>query len=376
MTDERKIDPMTLIANDSAIQAKRETVDLPDGDPIRAKVEELTAHIASQDAYRDYYKTMRGGICPEDLIFRRHEEVKRFAKIRELILERKHKTVLDLGCLDGWQLLNLAASGIKGVGVDLCKSALDVGWERAKKWGFNDLLFIESAIEDFNIIWAAPSAASAKGMLNFDAVIISEVLEHVLDPVACMRTAANHLAPGGIVYVSVPATPIPHHGKLEDAREHLRVYSEQDIIDVAKAAGLHRVVDHEIIPEQDQGVEFANRTISFRRATVSISCGHVTGGWTPLQEDSLGGSEEIIVKVAESWARQGHDVTVYKNGPDGGEEINGVTYLSRDQAPKADQDVLILFKSLEQMHIPANVKMFWTTDLPNQIGRASCRERV
>ena len=365
MTDERKIDPMTLIANDSAIQAKRETVDLPDGDPIRAKVEELTAHIASQDAYRDYYKTMRGGICPEDLIFRRHEEVKRFAKIRELILERKHKTVLDLGCLDGWQLLNLAASGIKGVGVDLCKSALDVGWERAKKWGFNDLLFIESAIEDFNIIWAAPSAASAKGMLNFDAVIISEVLEHVLDPVACMRTAANHLAPGGIVYVSVPATPIPHHGKLEDAREHLRVYSEQDIIDVAKAAGLHRVVDHEIIPEQDQGVEFANRTISFRRATVSISCGHVTGGWTPLQEDSLGGSEEIIVKVAESWARQGHDVTVYKNGPDGGEEINGVTYLSRDQAPKADQDVLILFKSLEQMHIPANVKMFWTTDLPN-----------
>ena len=376
MTDERKNDPMALIVNDSAIQAKRETADLPDGDPVRAKVEELTAHITSQDAYRDYYKTMRGGICPEDRIFRRHEEVKRFAKIRELILERKHKTVLDLGCLDGWQLLNLAASGIKGVGVDLCRSSLEVGYERAKKWGF-DLCFVESSIENFstennypgNSILGMdedthPSFVDC-GMGKFDAVIISEVLEHVLDPVACMRTAANHLAPGGIVYVSVPATPIPHHGKLEDAREHLRVYSEQDIIDVAKVVGLYRVVDHEILPEQDQGISFANRTISFRRATISISCGHVTGGWTPLQEDSLGGSEEIVVKVAESWTRQGHDVTVYKNGPDGGEEINGVTYLSRDQAPKADQDVLILFKSLEQMHIPANVKIFWTTDLPN-----------
>ena len=371
MTDEHKIDPMDLIAKDNAIQAKRETSGLPDGDPIRAKVEELTAHTASQEAYRDYYKTMRGGICPEDHIFRRHEEVKRFAKIRELILARKHKTVLDLGCLDGWQLLNLAAAGIKGVGVDLCPEALEVAKERAKKWGF-ELGFLESPIEEVEI-FAGPTGVPLENIQStngcryilFDAVIISEVLEHVLDPVACMKTAARHLVPGGIVYVSVPATPIPHHGKLEDAREHLRVYSEQDIIDMAKAVGLHRVVDHEIIPEQDQGMSFANRTISFRRATVSISCGHVTGGWSPLQEDSLGGSEEIIVKVAESWARQGHDVTVYKNGPDGGQEINGVVYLSRDQAPKADQDVLILFKSLEQMHIPANVKLFWTTDLPN-----------
>ena len=308
MTDEHKIDPMDLIANDRAMQAKRETADLPDGDPVRAKVEELTAHTASQEAYQDYYKTMRGGICPEDHIFRRHEEVKRFAKIRELILARKHKTVLDLGCLDGWQLLNLAASGIKGIGVDLCPEALEVAKERAKKWGF-DLAFIRSSIEEFDAetdcqqdpIWYQRmhewyekyGAGYAKGKpgvppypMRFDAVIISEVLEHVLDPVACMKTATRHLAPAGIVYVSVPATPIPHHGKLEDAREHLRVYSEQDIIDVAKAAGLYRIVDHEIIPEQDQGVEFANRTISFRMATISISCGHVTGGWSPLQEDS------------------------------------------------------------------------------------------
>jgi 2-polyprenyl-3-methyl-5-hydroxy-6-metoxy-1,4-benzoquinol methylase len=356
-------DSLRLIEHDQTMKARAAVASLPEQDSERKAVEELTAHIASPDAYQDYYKTMRGGICPEDQVFRRHEQVKRFAKIRELILERKHKTVLDLGCLDGWQLLNLAASGITGVGVDLCDEALAVGRERATKWGF-DLRFIQSAIEDFETHrWFNDDGTEAT-LPTFDAVLLSEVLEHVLDPVACLKVAAKHLAPGGIVYVSVPATPIPHHGKLEDAREHLRVFSEQNLIDAAKQAGLHRVVDHAIIPEHDQGHAYANRTISFRRATISIHCAHVTGGWTPLTPESLGGSEEMVVKTAESWAKQGHDVTVYMNGPDIGIEHNGVVYLGRSQAPKADQDVLILFKSLDYVHIPAAQTILWTTDLP------------
>jgi glycosyltransferase involved in cell wall biosynthesis/2-polyprenyl-3-methyl-5-hydroxy-6-metoxy-1,4-benzoquinol methylase len=365
LTDYKEVmnDPKGLIERDQAIKARLGVSILPTSDPVRQEIESLTAHINSPEAYQEYYRTMRGGVCPEDQIFRRHEQVKRFAKIRELILERKHQTVLDLGCLDGWQLLNLAASGIKGVGVDLCTKAVDVAEERANKWGF-DLTFVQCPIEEFELQQWTQRDGSVAMFPKFDAVLISEVLEHVLDPLTCLKTATKHLAPGGILYISVPATPIPHHGKLEDAREHLRVFSEQDLIDLAKQAGLHKVVDHELIEEQDQGQSYANRTISFRRATVSIHCGHVTGGWTPLQPESLGGSEEMVVKVAEAWAIQGHEVTVYKNGPDNGLEIGGVTYLGRDQNPKADRDVLILFKSLDMVHIPAATKVFWTTDLP------------
>lgn len=365
MTEKSSTDPMELLKNDKALEAKLKVSRLPWDDPTRQRVEELTAHTNSSEAYQEYYRTMRGGICPEDQVFRRHEQVKRFARIRELILERKHKTVLDLGCLDGWQLLNLAASGIVGVGIDLSPQALAVAVERSAKWGFG-LRFIESSIEDAEVtendLDGSGIPLGTKHLRLFDAVILSEVLEHVLDPVACMKTAARHLAPGGIVYVSVPATPIPHHGKLEDAREHLRVYSEQDLIDLATKAGLHVVVDQDMTEEQDQGQSFSNRMMSFRRATITIYTGHVTGGWNPPIPESLGGSEELVVKVAEAWARRGHQVAVYADVLSG--TVNGVQYHSRSRIPDPNPDVLVCFKTLEYIDYPAGRTVFWTTDLP------------
>ncbi|HWR20949.1 MAG TPA: class I SAM-dependent methyltransferase [Verrucomicrobiae bacterium] len=234
-----EIDPIQLIEQDQALKAREIVQGLPSDDPVRVQVETLTGHVASPEAHQAYYQTMRGGVCPESEVFRRHEQVKRFKKIRELILERKHQTVLDLGCLDGWQLLNLAASGVKGIGVDVCGEAIAVARERALKWGF-EVNFLAAPIEEVNLCCGPPGMPIADISEDtpvtqwlFDAVLMSEVLEHVLDPLTCFKTAVKHLKPNGILYVSVPATAIPHHGKLEDAREHLRVFSEQDILDLA-----------------------------------------------------------------------------------------------------------------------------------------------
>ena len=353
--------PRELLEQDQAMQAREAALSLPDGDEEGIVVRAHTDHLISKENYDQYYQTMRGGICPEPDVFTRHHFVKRFASIRRLILERGHKTVLDLGCLDGWQLLNLAAQGISGVGVDLCPEALAVGQERAKKWGLN-VSFFQSAIEDFNIIMEAPTWASNNNFLHFDAVILSEVLEHVLDPLACLRTAVRHLAPGGILYISAPASPIPHHGKLEDAREHLRVFSKENLTSLAKEAGLSITVDHDVIDEEDQGQSFSHQMLSFRRAQISVFCNHVTGGWNPEDVDDLGASEEMVVKVAEAWVRQGHAVTIHQNGYSG--QYNGVSYLSRAIAPRLDLDLLILYKTLDYSSCPAQVKLFWTTDLP------------
>lgn len=356
--------PKEYLERDDALTAKKVIESLPEGHPDRVDVARHLDHLTSPAAYQEYYRTMRGGICPEAEVFTRHKFVTRFATIRRLILERKHKTVLDLGCLDGWQLLSLAASGVTGVGVDLCPEALAVARERTKKWGF-DALFIECAIENFDI--RSMSIEDGRGSWNrydlgFDAVILSEVLEHVLDPAACFRTAVRHLSKEGILYVSVPATPIPHHGKLEDAREHLRVFSEADLRALAIEAGLAVVEDHELIDSKDGEETYTNRTISFRRAKITMYCNHVTGGWRPDQLDDTGASEEMVVKTAEAWVRAGYAVTVHQNGYDG--MYNGVAYLSRTLAPEPDCDLLVLFKTLEHVDCPAGTRIFWTTDLP------------
>ncbi len=366
--------PEELMQQDEMLKAVEAAQALPDDDPAKARILAHAGHLAGPEACQDYYRSaMRGAPCPEEHIFRRHEQVKRFAVIRRLIVERKHKTVLDLGCLDGWQLLNLAAAGVSGVGVDLNPEALAVARERAVKWGF-PLMFIASAIETFDIRPYEPLTD------RFDAVILSEVLEHVLDPVACLKTAARHLASGGIVYVSVPATPIPHHGKAEDAREHLRVYSEDDLVAAAKAAGLTVTVDRELIPEQDAETHesFVNRTISFRRAAITVYCNHVTNGWNPAKPEDLGGSEEMVVRTAEAWARRGHEVIVHQNGAEAvpalvgqlGAEWKGVRYVPRSFLPKPGQDLLVLFKTLDFVETKAGTTVFWTTDLPQPGGAA------
>lgn len=356
------VDARTLLEHDQLLVAIAKVSQLPEDHPDRMLVRTHMAHVASPEAYRDYYRTvMRGQPCPEEEVFRRHEQVRRFSVIRQRILERKHTTVLDLGCLDGWCLLNLAASGVRGVGVDLNAEALAVGRERANKWGF-DLTFDECAIEGFNAEHEAGFFPGVDFPLRFEAVILSEVLEHVLDPVTCLKVAANHLAPGGIVYISVPATPIPHHGKLEDAREHLRLYTEADVVALARQAGLWQVVDHEVIPEEDQGIAFANRTISFRQAVVSVYCNYITGGWEPDRLEEVGGSEEMVVRVAEAWARQGHHVEVHRNPVTRDHTtVNGVQYRPRTDAPREDADALIVFKTLDYVD---RATAFWTTDLP------------
>lgn len=352
--------PRELLEQDRALEARELALTLPDGDIEKAEILSHTNHLAGSNEYQSYYRTMRGGVCPEPEVFTRHHFVKRFASIRRLILERKHKTILDLGCLDGWQLLNLAAHGVKGVGVDLCEEALAVARERANKWGFH-LRFIQAPIEEEQ---AELYQVDANGLnpILFDAVILSEVLEHVLDPLACLKTAARHLAKGGIVYVSVPASPIPHHGKLEDAREHARVFNADQLKALAGEAGLAVQQDYEVIEEQDQGQAYSHRTISFRRAQITVYCNHVTGGWNPEDIDNLGASEEMVVKVAESWVRQGHEVTVHQNGYDG--LCKGVSYLSRAVAPEPDRDILVLYKTLEHSDRLAKARIFWTTDLP------------
>jgi 2-polyprenyl-3-methyl-5-hydroxy-6-metoxy-1,4-benzoquinol methylase len=87
-----------------------------------------------------------------------------------------------------------------------------------------------------NLFDAAPTAQAHL----YDSLVISEVLEHLEDPVAALRAAAKVLKPGGAMFVNVPAnSPAPDHIFLfEDSAHAERIVRE---------AGLE-VIDSQAFP--------------------------------------------------------------------------------------------------------------------------------
>jgi len=45
---------------------------------------------------------------------------------------------------------------------------------------------------------------------DFDFIMVNQTLEHVYDPIRCLKNIYNHMKSGGILYLNVPANSIPH----------------------------------------------------------------------------------------------------------------------------------------------------------------------
>lgn len=65
----------------------------------------------------------------------------------------------------------------------------------------------------------------------FDSIVMSEILEHLEDPIAALKAASHWLRPGGKLWVNVPAnSPAPDHIFLFEGIEHAA--------DIVRQAGL------------------------------------------------------------------------------------------------------------------------------------------
>jgi 2-polyprenyl-6-hydroxyphenyl methylase/3-demethylubiquinone-9 3-methyltransferase len=100
--------------------------------------------------------------------------------------------VLDVGCGTGFLLERLAERGFSGVGIDLSPESVDHARRRLAEIGAADRLRAEvgSAYEP-------PEGP-------FDLIALTDVLEHLEDPRACLRALRERLAPGGLLVVSTP----------------------------------------------------------------------------------------------------------------------------------------------------------------------------
>lgn len=99
----------------------------------------------------------------------------------------KGKNILELGCRDG-SLTKLFAEGNKITGADIDKNALEL---------FEKNLGGKAVCLDLNSEWPF-------GENEFDAIVASEVIEHLYKPEETIKNIFKSLKPGGLFVGSVP----------------------------------------------------------------------------------------------------------------------------------------------------------------------------
>ena len=100
--------------------------------------------------------------------------------------------VLDIGCGTGFLLERLAERGFSGVGVDLSPESVEHARRRLAEIGAGDRLT------------AVVGSAYEPPEGPFDLITLTDVLEHLEDPRACLAALRAQLAPNGLLVISTP----------------------------------------------------------------------------------------------------------------------------------------------------------------------------
>lgn len=199
--------------------------------------------------------------------------------------------ILDLGAHDGYVsawLKQRSEGDVEVDGVELNPE----GVIRANRRGINCK---RGAAEDAPALFEPGS---------YDAVLLFELLEHVVDVDRLLAAAERMVKPEGRLYLSTPDGTFgegnnPHH---------LRAYRSIDLVDLLRRRGrLHDVA------VGGDGVTVASYSPAPRRGDIAIYTGPSWMPWSPndMETRGLGGSETAAVRLAEHLSCLGYVVTVY-----------------------------------------------------------------
>lgn len=140
------------------------------------------------DFYRYYYRRIyeRPGQKADSLFA--HQAANAARRFRFVLQHagRFPATVVELGCGAGWNLVPFREAGAQVRGYDYDEEYLRAGRERGlemEEGGITEALAVGRA---------------------YDLVVLSHVVEHMLDPVADLQRIRSLLAPGGHLFIEVP----------------------------------------------------------------------------------------------------------------------------------------------------------------------------
>lgn len=146
---------------------------------------------------------------PVRIAFFRDEMVKHLGGDGDTVASLAGLSVLDVGCGGGLLAEPLARLGARVTGIDLEARLIEVARDHAAMSGLEI---------DYRV---AATDQLIEEDRQFDAVIASEVIEHVADPRAFMGSLAHLVRPGGLVLLSTPARTMRSFGQVIVAAEYI-----------------------------------------------------------------------------------------------------------------------------------------------------------
>lgn len=170
-------------------------------------------------------------------VFSSYNNILAFYQARACLEYARGESLLDLPCGDGTLTAMMASRFRRVVGVDASGKHLDLARKTLPGAEFHEALIEEFETDE-----------------RFDTVSMINILEHVVDPVAVLRKAADLMSEGGVLLVHVPnAYAINRRlavlmGTLTDCEElspfdiqvagHRRSYSRATLCSDIEKAGL------------------------------------------------------------------------------------------------------------------------------------------
>src|SRR5581483_4673632 len=156
-----------------------------------------------------------------------------------------NKRVLEVGCATGYFTKALTDRGCKVVAIEVDPDAAAIAEKWAERVVVGDL--------DAGTLWRDLDGE------QFDAITFGDVLEHLRDPLATIRSAVQLLRASGIVAISVPNIAhgdvriallqgeFPYHetGLLD--RTHVQFFTKRNLENLVKEAGLVLVETRRVV---------------------------------------------------------------------------------------------------------------------------------
>lgn len=136
--------------------------------------------------------------------------------------------VLDLGCGVGTVDFYLANQGFDVVGIDISSRAIKLAKLSKREMNIPGISFYCSSLEKFHI------------EKKFDYIILSEVVEHLEDPISVIKRIRKVMKGKSLLVVSTPlvSAPLYRWGLLDEFDRkvgHLRRYSKEDLLNILKS---------------------------------------------------------------------------------------------------------------------------------------------
>lgn len=217
--------------------------------PLKDRVWLKVKHAFDDKAYREYYENdLREIPIREEVAYDVTKHDARFRWLMPKLMKLFPKSVLDIGCADGYLGLTLGRWGIPSVGINLHLPSVELARKRAVA---NNLpaKFEHMDFRDYN--------------KQHQVVVFFEILEHLPDPIKAIEKAYSLVKDGGRLYISTPRTDhigIEMH-LADQGREgwddgkpagHLKLFSEEEFKELLKP---YKVIDFHVDEEKSMEVE-------------------------------------------------------------------------------------------------------------------------